>query len=98
MIRITNIAEAKANLSSLIRQVRESGEPVIIGRAGEPVAVLTAYSQNPAPRQLVGSWEGKVRLKGDFAATDREIAGWFRKSELFPDDSAGSETSKPGIE
>ena len=38
-MQITNISEAKASLSYLIKKVQETDEPIIIGKAGEPVAV-----------------------------------------------------------
>ena len=39
---ITNISEAKAQLSALIEQVR-AGKEVVIGKAGKPVAKLVPY-------------------------------------------------------
>ncbi len=45
VMRIANIPKAKANLSYLIKMVRETNEPVIIGKAGKPVAVLSAFEQ-----------------------------------------------------
>jgi len=54
-MQITNISEAKASLSYLIKKVQETNEPVIIGKAGEPVAILSAYKKNSSPRQLGGS-------------------------------------------
>ena len=41
-MRIANISEAKAQLSALIEKVL-SGEEVIIGKAGKPVARLIRY-------------------------------------------------------
>mgnify|MGYP003566088017 CR=1 FL=1 len=41
-MHITNISEAKAQLSALIEKVL-SGEEVIIGKAGKPVAKLVRY-------------------------------------------------------
>ena len=41
-MQIANISEAKAQLSALIEKVL-SGEEVIIGKAGKPVARLIKY-------------------------------------------------------
>ena len=38
---------------------------VIIGRAGRPVAVLTAYDADPGPRTL-GGWKDRVWIAEDF--------------------------------
>lgn len=62
--RIVNISEAKAQLSRLVEEA-QSGGRVIIGRAGRPVAVLTAYDGDPAPRTL-GAWKDQVWIAGDF--------------------------------
>ncbi len=86
-MHITNISEAKANLSHLIKTVQETDEPIIIGKAGEPVAILSAFRKNLSPRQLGGSWEGKVKISPDFDETDEEIAKSFYSSSIFPDES-----------
>ena len=86
-MQITNISEAKASLSYLIKKVQETDEPIIIGKAGEPVAILSAYKKNISPRQLGGSWEGKVKIASDFDTIDGEIIDSFYNSSLFPDES-----------
>lgn len=83
-MQITNISEAKSSLSHLIKIVQETDEPVIIGKAGEPVAVLSAYKKSSTPRKLGGSWEGKVKIHGDFDEGTEEITGTFYSSTLFP--------------
>lgn len=52
-MRVTNITEAKAQLSRLVDDVQD-GEPVIIGRAGRPLAVLSAFTTDPSPRKFGG--------------------------------------------
>ncbi len=64
MARIVNITEAKAQLSRLVEEA-QNGQRVIIGKAGRPVAVLTAYDADPEPRTL-GGWEGRVWIADDF--------------------------------
>ena len=86
-MQVTNISEAKASLSYLIKKVQETNEPVIIGKAGEPVAVLSAYRKNTQPRHLGGSWEGKVKISEGFDDTDEEISDSFYNSSIFPEKS-----------
>lgn len=86
-MQITNISEAKASLSRLIKTVQETNEPIIIGKAGEPVAILSAYKKDTSPRQLGGSWEGKVKISEDFDEIDEEISESFYNSSIFPDKS-----------
>jgi prevent-host-death family protein len=64
MSRVVNITEAKAQLSRLVDDAQR-GQRVIIGRAGKPVAVLSAYETDDEPRVL-GGWEGQVWIAEDF--------------------------------
>ena len=63
-MHITNISEAKSQLSALIEQVR-NGKEVIIGKAGKPVAKLVRYEGNEAPR-TPGALRGQIRIADDF--------------------------------
>jgi len=82
---ITNISEAKASLSQLIKKVQENDEAIIIGKAGKPIAVLTKYKEDSSPRKLGGSWEGKVTISDDFDQSDDDITDSFYDSSIFPD-------------
>ena len=81
MPTITNVSEAKANLSKLLEQV-ERGEQVIIGRNGKPVAVLSAYKNDLMPRQSgVGNWKGKIVISDDFDDLPDELMRAFNGDE-----------------
>jgi prevent-host-death family protein len=81
MPTITNVSEAKANLSKLLEQV-ERGEQIIIGRNGKPVAVLSAYKNNLTPRQPgVGNWKGKVVIADDFDELPDDLMRAFNGDE-----------------
>jgi antitoxin (DNA-binding transcriptional repressor) of toxin-antitoxin stability system len=59
------VYEAKTKLSHLLEMI-ESGDEVVIARAGKPVALLTAYQ---APRHRIapaGSLEGQGWIADDF--------------------------------
>ncbi|MDX2505909.1 MAG: type II toxin-antitoxin system Phd/YefM family antitoxin [Gammaproteobacteria bacterium] len=84
-MQITNISEAKASLSQLIKIVQETNEPIIIGKAGKPVAVLSAFREDTSPRRLGGSWEGKVDIAEDFDEPDDILINTFYNSSIFPD-------------
>ncbi|MEA3545279.1 MAG: type II toxin-antitoxin system Phd/YefM family antitoxin [Thermodesulfobacteriota bacterium] len=86
-MQITNISDAKANLSRLVKLVQETDEPVVIGKAGEPVAILSAYRKDKEPRKLGGSWEGKVSILPGFDEIDEEISESFYGSSIFPEQS-----------
>jgi len=84
-MHITNISDAKASLSQLIKNVQENDEDIIIGKAGKPVAVLSKYKEDYSPRKLGGSWEGMVFISDDFDHPDDAIADSFYDSKIFPD-------------
>jgi prevent-host-death family protein len=72
---ITNISEAKARLSSLIEKVK-SGEDVIIGKAGRPVARLVKYDIKEVQRKP-GVLKGKIKIEDDFDDLPPDIAKAF---------------------
>ena len=72
---LTNISEAKAQLSALIEKVM-SGQEVIIGKAGKPVAKLVRYELSEEPRHP-GALKGKIKIRDDFDELPRDIAEAF---------------------
>ena len=84
-MQITNISDAKASLSQLIKRVQENDETIIIGKAGKPVAIISKYKEDSTPRKLGGSWEGKVFIADDFNHSDDDITDSFYASSIFPD-------------
>lgn len=78
-LHITNISEAKAQLSALIEKVL-AGEEVIIGKAGKPVAKLVPFERNDEPRRP-GALKGKIRIAEDFDELPKDIAEAFGATE-----------------
>lgn len=74
-MQITNISEAKAQLSALIERVR-AGEDIIIGKAGRPVARLVKYEHNRQARRP-GALKGKIRISDDFDELPEDVAEAF---------------------
>ena len=63
-MKISNIHEAKSQLSKLIESAL-AGEEIIIAKAGKPLVKLIPYQEDKQPRTL-GGWEGKVIMSDDF--------------------------------
>jgi antitoxin (DNA-binding transcriptional repressor) of toxin-antitoxin stability system len=84
-MQITNISEAKASLSRLIQLVQETNEPIIIGKAGKPVAVLSVFKEEGSPRKLGGSWEGRVEIAEDFDEPDDMLVDSFYDAPIIPE-------------
>ena len=72
---ITNISEAKAQLSALIKKAL-AGEEVIIGKAGKPVVKLIRY-QRSEERRRPGALKGKIKIADDFDKLPEDIADAF---------------------
>ena len=67
--------EAKTTLSQLLEQV-ESGEEVVLARAGQPVARIVAI--RGGSRRRLGQWKGRVRMSDDFDAPlpEADLRDW----------------------
>lgn len=74
-MHITNISEAKAQLSALIEKVL-AGQEVIIGKAGKPVAKLVRYERKEEARHP-GALRGKIKIGEDFDDLPTDIAEAF---------------------
>ena len=72
---ISNIHEAKTNLSKLI-ELALLGKEVVVARAGKPVAKIIKYKPNKK-KSLAGIWKGKVWMSDDFNKEDKEINKLF---------------------
>lgn len=75
-MQITNIHQAKTQLSKLIERVL-LGEEIVIARAGKPVAKLVPYQPDRQPRRG-GQWHGKVKIAADFDQLPDELTAAFR--------------------
>jgi prevent-host-death family protein len=74
-MHVTNISEAKAQLSALVEKVL-AGQEVIIGKAGKPVAKLVRYNHQETVRQP-GALKGKIKIASDFDELPPDIAQAF---------------------
>lgn len=79
-----NMHEAKTHLSKLVERV-ESGEEIVISRAGKPAAKLVPVPQKLGPRKL-GGWEGRLKMPSDeeWRAFKAELTEAVEESETFP--------------
>ena len=76
---IVNIHEAKTHLSRLVERAA-SGEDIIIGKAGRPMARLVAYSERKQPRKP-GRLKGKLWVADDFDSTPAWLLDAFEGNE-----------------
>lgn len=74
-MKITNIHEAKSQLSKLIECALQ-GEEVVIAKSGKPIVKLVPIVVDESPRQG-GQWKGRVRIADDFDNLPPDIAEAF---------------------
>lgn len=72
---VRNISQAKAELSTLVREVQKGNE-VILAKAGKPVARLVAYRGPIGPR-TPGSMAGEIWIAPDFDTLPEDMAEAF---------------------
>lgn len=75
-MQVSSIHQAKTHLSELIKKV-ESGEEVVICKAGRPAAVLIKYTPLNLPRKP-GALKGKIKIADDFDDLPDEFMNYFR--------------------
>ena len=63
-MKISNVHEAKSQLSKLIEFVL-AGEEIVIAKAGKLLVRLVPYQEDNQPRSP-GGWEDKVVISDDF--------------------------------
>lgn len=85
MNETVNIHEAKTHLSRLLDKASR-GEPVVIARAGKPIARLTRVdAPAPAAAGRIGFLKGQVNVPDDFDRMGEEAI-----SDAFEGDDAPS--------
>lgn len=77
-MKVSNIHEAKTQLSKLIESVL-AGEEVVIAKAGKPLVKLVPYA-NQEPR-IPGGWEGRVVISDDFDDESEILARFMGEEE-----------------
>ncbi|GAB4525781.1 MAG: type II toxin-antitoxin system prevent-host-death family antitoxin [Pleurocapsa sp.] len=80
-MKISNIHEAKSQLSKLIESAL-AGEEIVIAKAGKPLVRLIPYQENKQLR-TPGGWEGKVIMSDDFdeQLPDDVLQGFIEEDE-----------------
>lgn len=74
-----NVQEAKTHLSRLLERV-QSGERIVIARAGRPIAVLSPIVRTDL---VIGGLADLITLDDDaFVAADAEIAAMWDDADL----------------
>jgi prevent-host-death family protein len=70
------ISYFKARCLALLKQVKETGQPILVTKFGRPVAEIVP----PAPEQPTGNWLGSLKgtatIAGDIVAPAADPGDW----------------------
>jgi hypothetical protein len=72
-MQLVNITSAKAHLSSLLKQVEDQNEEIIVERAGKPIARIIKYRPNKSINRL-GLFKNQIKISDDFDEWPNDIA------------------------
>jgi len=59
------ISKFKATCLALLERVKTSGEPFLVTKRGEPVAMITPPPSPPKAKSAFGCMKGTIVIKGD---------------------------------
>lgn len=78
-MQIYNMHDAKTNLSRLIEETVNGGEPFVIAKAGKPlVKVIRIDADTEKPPRRIGFMKGQMKVPADFDTLGAaEIATMF---------------------
>lgn len=83
-MHIYNIHEAKTNLSRLIEDIVNGGEPFVIAKAGKPLVKVVRLEAEPEkPVRRIGFLKGQINVPDDFDTMGGEsVADMFEAKDL----------------
>jgi len=83
-MHIYNIHEAKTNLSRLIEDIVNGGEPFVIAKAGKPlVKVVRLDGAAEKPVRRIGFLKGQITISDDFDKMGGEsVADMFEGKDV----------------
>ncbi|MEM5371835.1 type II toxin-antitoxin system Phd/YefM family antitoxin [Paraburkholderia azotifigens] len=83
-MHIYNIHDAKTNLSRLIEDIVNGGEPFVIAKAGKPLVKVVRLDAAPEkPVRRIGFLKGQIRVPDDFDTMGAEsVADMFEGKDL----------------
>ncbi|MGH9416888.1 MAG: type II toxin-antitoxin system Phd/YefM family antitoxin [Terriglobales bacterium] len=70
------ISKFKATCLSVVRRVRQTGEPIIITRFGKPIAELSRPSRQRLRRRELGRMAGTLKIVGDIVGPIGDASDW----------------------
>jgi prevent-host-death family protein len=70
------VSKFKAACLALLDKVKSTGQPILITRQGEPIALISPPPRPEKPKSWLGSFKNKGRIVGDIVSPVSDEKDW----------------------
>jgi prevent-host-death family protein len=71
-----SISKFKATCLGLLARVNKSGEPILITKKNEPIALVSPPPKKAKSRSLFGTAKGTIKIRGDIISPASPLEDW----------------------
>ena len=76
MLEEINVSKFKATCLRLLSKVKKTGQPLLVTRKGEPIALVSPPPTPAKPEAWLGSMKDVVDIKGDIISPASDENDW----------------------
>lgn len=73
---VVTISKFKATCLALLDKVKRTGQPILVTKRGEPIALVSSPPKPERPPSWVGSFRHKGKIVGDVMAPVLDESEW----------------------
>lgn len=73
---IVPVTKFKAACVALLDKVKSTGQPILVTREGEPIALISPPPRPAKPKSWLGSFKNKGRIVGDIVSPIADERDW----------------------
>jgi prevent-host-death family protein len=73
---VVSVSKFKATCLALLDKVNRTGQPVLVTKRGEPIALITPPPAPNRPASWLGSFQGKGQIVGDIMSPASDETQW----------------------
>ena len=74
--QIVSVSEFKETCVALLDKVKSTGQPILVTRQGEPIALISPPTRPGRPKSWLGSFKSKGRIVGDIVSPIADERDW----------------------
>jgi len=74
--QIVSVSEFKETCVALLDKVKSTGQPILVTRQGEPIALISPRPRREKPESWLGSFKSKGRILGDIVSPASNEKDW----------------------